>query len=325
MEQNCHGSLPKPLMTSFLSCRSCRFATKNGSQKQHQFVVVVQSIDENNMVPFYPPLTISRSMKVGTTILLPVGSILLYFTHPGQSFPHKTAIMPSSSSSKTAPAVVDSVRDEKNLVKQESSDAKFWNRMADRYSKSPIKDQASYETKLAMTREYLDPASSRVLEFGCGTGGTALLHAPYAKHVHATDVSDKMIEIAKAKAKEQGITNVTFETVGIGQLDVPDASYDVVLGLSILHLLPQKDLVLRKVHQKLAPNGIFVSSTACLADMSPVVRWLLAPLGKFGLIPKLNIFTAAELKQSIADAGFTVEREFQPAPDKALFLIARKN
>jgi len=39
------------------------------------------------------------------------------------------------------------------------------------------------------------------LEFGCGTGSTALLHASFVKHMTATDISDEMIEIAKQKAK----------------------------------------------------------------------------------------------------------------------------
>jgi cyclopropane fatty-acyl-phospholipid synthase-like methyltransferase len=40
-----------------------------------------------------------------------------------------------------------------------------------------------------------------LLEFGCGTGGTAIIHAPHVKHIRAIDISPRMIEIAKSRAE----------------------------------------------------------------------------------------------------------------------------
>ena len=62
-----------------------------------------------------------------------------------------------------------------------SNASKFWDRMAKGYAKSPVKDQAAYEKKLEITRGCFPP-DAEVLEFGCGTGSTALLHAPHVKH-----------------------------------------------------------------------------------------------------------------------------------------------
>lgn len=146
------------------------------------------------------------------------------------------------------------------LTKQEKKDAKMWNRMAQKYSKQPIADMESYERKLAMTQKYIR-ATSKVFEFGCGTGGTALLHASYAHHIHAIDSSSKMIEVAKTKAK--GVDNVTFEVAGIDKYNAP-YPYDMVLGLNVLHLVPDKDATIKKVNQMLAPGGIFVTSTPCM-------------------------------------------------------------
>lgn len=39
-----------------------------------------------------------------------------------------------------------------------------------------------------------------VLEFGCGTGTTALAHAAYVRHILAIDIADRMIEIARQNA-----------------------------------------------------------------------------------------------------------------------------
>ena len=81
----------------------------------------------------------------------------------------------------------------------------FWDKRAEKYFKSPIKNEAIYQKKLAITQEYLT-SNSKVLEFGCGSGSTAILHAPHAEHIIATDISNKMIEIAKQQAREAGIT-----------------------------------------------------------------------------------------------------------------------
>ncbi len=88
--------------------------------------------------------------------------------------------------------------------------AKFWNKFAERYSKQPVADEADYQKKLQVTREYFQP-DMEVLEFGCGTGSTAITHAPYVKHILAIDISSKMIEIAQGKADAENVENVTFK------------------------------------------------------------------------------------------------------------------
>ena len=87
--------------------------------------------------------------------------------------------------------------------------SKFWDRHAERYSNSPVSDEESYQKKLQVTREYLRPDMD-VLEFGAGTGSTAIAHAPHVKHIEAIDVSPKMVEIARGKAAANNVKNVTF-------------------------------------------------------------------------------------------------------------------
>ena len=81
---------------------------------------------------------------------------------------------------------------------------KFWDKIAERYSKRPIADEVAYQKKLQVTREYFRP-DMEVLELGCGTGSTAILHAPYVKHILAIDISSKMIDIAQAKADAKSV------------------------------------------------------------------------------------------------------------------------
>ncbi len=200
---------------------------------------------------------------------------------------------------------------------------KFWDRIAKRYSKQPISDEATYQKKLEITREYLRP-DMEVLEFGCGTGSTALLHAPHVKHILATDISSKMIEIARGKAAAQNVENVTFECTAIDTISLPDQTLDAVLGLNVLHLVENKDEVIAKIHKMLKPGGVFVTSTACIADMMKIFRIVL-PVGRFlRLIPMVKVFSTKELQDSLTEAGFKIDYQWQPGKNKAVFMVAKK-
>jgi len=173
--------------------------------------------------------------------------------------------------------------------------ARFWDKIAERYSKRPVADEAAYQKKLQVTREYFRP-DMEVLEFGCGTGATAITHAPYVKHIQAIDISSEMIGIAQGKANAKNVKIVTFKRSTIDEFSVSDQTLDVVLGLSILHLLDNKEEVTANVHRMLKPGGIFVTSTVCLGDTMKYVK-LIAPIGNFlGLMPLVKVFTTKELE-----------------------------
>lgn len=201
--------------------------------------------------------------------------------------------------------------------------SKFWDNMAERYSKQPIADEAAYQKKLQVTREYFQP-NMDVLELGCGTGSTAITHAPYVKHIRAIDISSNMIKIAQAKADANNINNITFEQLTIDELTVSDQTLDVVLGLSILHLLKNKEEVIAKVYKMLKPGGIFVTSTACPGAK---MKWfqLIAAIGNFlGLLPLIKVFSKKELEESLTNAGLVIDYNWQPGKNKDAFIVAKK-
>jgi len=206
--------------------------------------------------------------------------------------------------------------------------SKFWDNIADRYSKQPIADEDVYKTKLRVARGYLQP-DMEILEFGCGTGGTAIAHAAFAKHIQAIDFSERMLEIARTKADAEDIANVTFEKADITSLSVPDETYDAVLGLSILHLLKNKDEVIAKVFRMLKPGGVFVTSTTCLGDtmfkvIAPIFK-VISPIGKaLGALPHLDVMTSKDLVRSLTAAGFKIDHHWQPGKGKDVFIVAKK-
>jgi len=202
--------------------------------------------------------------------------------------------------------------------------AKFWDRFAERYSKQSIADEATYRKKLQVTQRYFRPEMN-ILEFGCGTGSTAITHAPYVKHIQAIDLSSKMIEIAQRKAEAQNVENITFARSSIDNYNIDGQSFDAVLGLSILHLLDNRDAVIAKVYGMLKSGGVFVSSTVCLGDTRMRLLRHVAPLGKFlGLLPTVKVFTAKELEASLSDAGFEIVYNWQPGKAKSIFVVAKR-
>lgn len=198
----------------------------------------------------------------------------------------------------------------------------FWDKSAEKYIKSPIKDEATYQQKLKITQEFLRP-DWKVLEFGCGSGATAIFHAPCVEHVVATDISDKMIEAAQRKAVESGVKNIVFQQGTLDNLQFQNESFDAVLGLNVLHLLEDVDGAIAKVYRLLRNDGVFVSSTSLIAEINLAFRWLITGMQFLGLAPYVSRFTKDQLVSKLLKAGFTIEREWQTSHE-SVFIVARK-
>ena len=211
-----------------------------------------------------------------------------------------------------------------NLVQTSSyPDAYFWNRIAKRYARKPVPDQQAYESKLAKTNSFLKPTDS-VLEIGCGTGTTAIHHAPAVAHLRATDISEGMLEIARVKARVAEINNIDFEVTSIDNLSAAPSSFNVILAHSILHLLPRVDQVLLKLHDLLKPGGLLISSTPCIRDFMPLLRYV-APIGRvLRVLPRVNVFGELELDGWLTAAGFVFEERWKPKPKGDIYIVAVK-
>lgn len=202
--------------------------------------------------------------------------------------------------------------------------AKFWNRMATRYSKSPVPNEEIYQQKLLATQDYMHKDMD-VLEFACGTGSTAVIHSPFVKSYMAIDFSDKMIEIAKSKKQEELHKNLKFLVADFNEFEASESSFDMILGLSILHLMDEPEKALNKAFKLLKTDGYFVSSSACIKDRMPWFKYIAGLGHKLGLIPKVNVFSQQELETMLIEAGFSFEYKLTPSEgSSACFYICKK-
>lgn len=201
--------------------------------------------------------------------------------------------------------------------------SQFWDKLAQKYARQPISDEQAYQYKLAETRARLTQQMD-VLEFACGTGGTALHHAPSVNTYRAIDYSSEMIRIARAKPETATTPNLSFEVESIDSLSAANKSYDAVLGMSILHLLPNRVETISKVYNLLKPGGYFFSSTVCLGDSNPMIPLLLPVMRFFGKAPYVGIFNGDDLMGEIRQTGFEIEHQWRPSKSAALFVIAQK-
>jgi len=201
--------------------------------------------------------------------------------------------------------------------------ARFWDRIAPKYAKQPVRDPAAYGAKLARLRSLVQP-DDRVLEVGCGTGSTALSLAPYVAEVTATDVSSGMIAIAEDKRQNALIPNIHFVTMDAAT-ELTSAPYDVTMAFSLLHLVDDLPCTLQSLYKQTRPGGLFISKTVCLAEANWAVRLFVRALTRTGWAPRVTVLSGAQVRGAIANAGFQVlEVQHFGANTLNPFIVARR-
>ena len=203
--------------------------------------------------------------------------------------------------------------------------ARFWDKLADKYSKKPVKDMENYNKTLDCTKKHLS-VGDEVLEVGCGTGTTALRLAPVVNQITATDISSRMIGIAREKAMAQGVGNVRFDQATLFHEELERGSFDAVMGFNFLHLLEDIHGGVHRVNELLKPGGLFISKTVCLAEQSRLWSLLLAVMKPLGLAPHVTCLKVDKLEDIITSTGFEIIETgfYRPSPPSR-FIVARKS
>lgn len=97
-----------------------------------------------------------------------------------------------------------------------------------------------------------------VLDLGSGGGIDVLLSAgrvgPTGK-AYGLDMTDEMLELARANQAQTGMTNVEFLKGEIEQIPLPNDSVDVIISNCVINLSPDKPRVLAEAFRVLRPGG----------------------------------------------------------------------
>jgi arsenite methyltransferase len=119
-------------------------------------------------------------------------------------------------------------------------------------------------------------AGERVLDLGSGGGIDVLLSARRVGpegFAYGVDMTDEMLDLARANATKAGTVNVEFLKGSIEQVPLPDGAVDVVISNCVINLSTDKAAVLTEMYRVLAPGGrVGVSDVVAEDGLTPAHR-----------------------------------------------------
>ena len=178
----------------------------------------------------------------------------------------------------------------------------FWNRIAKIYDHFMKKDHKAYKQMYSLI--YPVVRHKQVLELATGTGLIAKHIVRSADHIEATDASQEMIEQAKQGVKS---AKLYFSVQDMFHLPYADQSFDVVIVVNALHIVPEPEKALSEIRRVLKDDGVLVAPTFTHADNTffGKVKAFFMKLAGFPLHSK---WTSHEYLAFLRENGWTVQK-----------------
>lgn len=112
---------------------------------------------------------------------------------------------------------------------------------------SPVRDW--------LIRALAPPSGAMVLELGAGTGETGFEAAPGVGWLISSDFSRDMVEVARRRGVELGLSNVDYRVIDAQRIELDDSSVDGVLCQSTYMLVSDPAAALAETRRVLRPGG----------------------------------------------------------------------
>ena len=141
----------------------------------------------------------------------------------------------------------------------------------------------------------------KILELGCGTGHFTRALAQTEAAITAIDISPDLLTVARRDCPSD---KVTFEVQNAYALTYPDATFDSVVGSSVLHHL-EIEPALAQINRVLRPGGtIRFTEPNMLNPQIAIQKNIPAVKRKLGDSPDETAFFRWPLRQLLQRAGF---------------------
>ena len=178
----------------------------------------------------------------------------------------------------------------------------FWDRTTKIYNHFMKKDHKAYKQMYSLI--YPVVRHKQVLELATGTGLIAKHIVRSADHIEATDASQETIEQAKQGVKS---TKLYFSVQDMFHLPYADQSFDVVIVVNALHIVPEPEKALSEIRRVLKDDGVLVAPTFTHADNAffGKVKAFFMKLAGFPLHSK---WTSHEYLAFLRENGWTVQK-----------------
>ncbi|MFN3491823.1 MAG: class I SAM-dependent methyltransferase [Anaerolineales bacterium] len=101
------------------------------------------------------------------------------------------------------------------------------------------------------------PPNKKILEIGCGNGiGTRLIHEYFKpSELIATEYDESLVEITQEKVKD---LNILVEQADATKFRFSNNEFDAVIGLSVIHHIPNWEEALDELHRIIKPKGLLI-------------------------------------------------------------------
>jgi ubiquinone/menaquinone biosynthesis C-methylase UbiE len=178
----------------------------------------------------------------------------------------------------------------------------------------------------------------RVLDLGCGPGIVTSLIAPEVYEVVALDLTPGMIELARQRCNELGLTNVRFEVGQAEKLPFGDRYFDIVVTRLTLHHFLSPHRAILEMTRVLKVKGLAVvadivsSGNSSEAELHNAIEMLRDPSHVRALSEEEleKVIESADLK-IIGRDSWVNEREFgewisitnAPERERPLFTVMK--
>jgi ABC-2 type transport system ATP-binding protein len=191
--------------------------------------------------------------------------------------------------------------------------AEFWSNVADRYDRVVDMQIGGGTRSMVRDRVAREGNLGRLVEFGCGTGFYTEVLARKADTLLATDISPRMLDVAKRRVNAP---NVTFQAEDCQRTSFSDGAFDTAFMSLVIHFTVPEDAV-AEMHRILQPGGtlIVVNLDPQSLNVPARIRSLIRVVyqGVIGYRTKppkafgRNIMTEAQLRKLLSSSGFQVD------------------